>query len=118
MFDPNGDVPRENFDHIIWALITVFQILVGDKWNEVMYKAYNATSYVSVIYFIMLVLIGKIILLNLFLAILLGYFEQSSLLIRQQNEDQILQKFGVEAFSNISSPLKPKSKDSSPTSKI
>lgn len=95
VYDPDhGTVPRQNYDHIIWSLITVFQILVGDQWNEVMYKAYNSSSRLSLVYFILLVLIGKIIMLNLFLAILLGYFEQASLTIRSQNEDLILQKFG------------------------
>jgi hypothetical protein len=58
-----------------------------------MYKAYLAVSPSAVIYFIIVVLIGKIILLNLFLAILLGNFEQESLLIRGQMEDSILKKF-------------------------
>ena len=40
MYDPeNGVVPRMNFDTLDWALITVFQILVRDRWNEVMYIA-------------------------------------------------------------------------------
>ena len=59
----------------------------------VMYKAYLAVKPSAVVYFIILVLVGKIILLNLFLAILLGNFEQESLLIRGQMEDSILKKF-------------------------
>jgi len=93
-FDPvNGKTSRENFDNLLNSLITVFQILVGDNWNTVMYKAYMAVSPKAVIYFIIVVLIGKIILLNLFLAILLGNFEQESLLIRGQMEDSVLKKF-------------------------
>jgi hypothetical protein len=56
--------------------------MVGDNWNQVMYKAYLAISPKAVGFFIVLVLLGKIILLNLFLAILLGNFEQESLVIR------------------------------------
>jgi len=89
----NGKISRENFDNLLSALITVFQILVGDNWNTVMYKAYLAVAPTAVIYFIIVVLIGKIILLNLFLAILLGNFEQESLQIRGQMEDAILKKF-------------------------
>lgn len=82
-YDPeNGKTSRENFDNLYSSLVTVFQILVGDNWNTVMYKAYLAVAPSAVIYFIIVVLIGKIILLNLFLAILLGNFEQESLLIR------------------------------------
>ena len=71
----NGKSCRQNFDNLLSALITVFQILVGDDWNKVMYKAYLAVKPSAVVYFIVLVLVGKIILLNLFLAILLGNFE-------------------------------------------
>ena len=71
----NGSIPRQNFDSIEWAIITVFQVLVGDKWNEVMYKAYLAVSPGAVIYFLVLVLIGRIVMLNLFLSIILGNFE-------------------------------------------
>ena len=40
-YDPhNGKLSRENFDSILWSIVTVFQVLVGDKWNEVMYQAY------------------------------------------------------------------------------
>jgi hypothetical protein len=55
-----------------------------------MYKAYLAVKPIASVYFIVLVLVGKIILLNLFLAILLGNFEQESLIIRGQMEDKIL----------------------------
>ena len=47
-----------------------------------MYMAYMAVSPSSVTFFVVLVLLGKIIMLNLFLSILLGNFEQASLIIR------------------------------------
>jgi len=46
-----------------------------------------------VVFFVALVLLGKIIMLNLFLSILLGNFEQASLIIRGQMEDQVLRQF-------------------------
>lgn len=55
-----------------------------------MYKAYLSVSPSTVSYFFILVLLGKIIMLNLFLAILLGNFEQASLMIRSQMEDKVL----------------------------
>ena len=33
-YDPeNGVVPRENFDSIFWAIVSVFQVLIGENWN-------------------------------------------------------------------------------------
>jgi len=58
-----------------------------------MYMAILSNGPTSVSYFIVLVLIGNFIMLNLFLAILLGNFEIASLLIRGKNEDKILKEF-------------------------
>uniref|UniRef100_A0A3Q0KD42 Voltage-dependent L-type calcium channel subunit alpha n=1 Tax=Schistosoma mansoni TaxID=6183 RepID=A0A3Q0KD42_SCHMA len=66
--------PRANFDGILQAMLTVFQILTGEDWNEVMYhgmRAYENSPWygVVVIYFIFLFICGNYILLNVFLAI-------------------------------------------------
>ena len=66
---------------------------MGDLWNEVMYKAYLASGKSTVSYFILLVLLGKIIMLNLFLSIMLGNFEMSSNIIKGKMEDMILTQF-------------------------
>lgn len=81
-YDPNGTSPRENFDTLLWALVTVFEILVGERWNLVMYSAMRAVGTVSSLYFVTLTLFGNIIMLNLFLAIILGNFEQASQVLR------------------------------------
>lgn len=72
----------------------MFQILVGEKWNEVMYNAIQSEGgSLAVMYFVGLVLFGNFIMLNLFLAILLGNFEIASLIIRSNYEDKVLQNF-------------------------
>ena len=78
---PGGDSPRENFDNPLFGLITVFIVFVGDDWNTIMYTHYrvlkyssNTTAWIGVIYFIMLFILGNLVLLNLFLAILLKNF--------------------------------------------
>ena len=76
-YDSNGNVPRANFDTLYWAAITVFQVLIGDNWNQVMFNCELALGRVSAIYFISLILFGNIVMLNLFLAILLGNFDKA-----------------------------------------
>ncbi|KAL5014501.1 hypothetical protein ScPMuIL_008771, partial [Solemya velum] len=67
--------PRSNFDTFVQSLLTVFQILTGEDWNEVMYKgieSYGGVSHFGVIvcfYFVILFICGNYILLNVFLAI-------------------------------------------------
>ena len=74
--------PRENFDTIHEALITIFIVIVGEDWNWVMYAFVRAIGYESRIwyyvvmfYFILLMILGNIMLFSLFTAILLENFE-------------------------------------------
>uniref|UniRef100_A0A672HZ14 Voltage-dependent calcium channel type A subunit alpha-1 n=1 Tax=Salarias fasciatus TaxID=181472 RepID=A0A672HZ14_SALFA len=63
-----------NFDTFPAAIMTVFQILTGEDWNEVMYNGIRSQGGVksgmwSSVYFIVLTLFGNYTLLNVFLAI-------------------------------------------------
>jgi hypothetical protein len=82
-------IPRDNFDNVGFALTTIFIVIMGEDWNWSMYqwtRAYtykddaktpNVTSYwISVIYFLLLMIIGNITLFSLFTAILLKNFEE------------------------------------------
>jgi Na+-transporting methylmalonyl-CoA/oxaloacetate decarboxylase gamma subunit len=73
----NGTPPRTNFDKNYFAFLAVFQIIIGENWNSVMYNHMLAGGEVACIFFIGLVITGNIIMLNLFLAILLGNFERA-----------------------------------------
>ena len=73
----DGHSPRNNIDEVRWSLVLIFQILLSENWNYVMYDCVRATGSISAVYFIALVLGGNIIMLNLFLAILLGNFEKA-----------------------------------------
>jgi len=64
-----------------------------------MYDAFLNVGKTSYIYFFLLVILGKIILLNLFLSILLGNFELSSLITRSQEEDIKLKHIEKRIFS-------------------
>ncbi|KTG05145.1 hypothetical protein cypCar_00032664, partial [Cyprinus carpio] len=68
------DYTPTNFDTFPAAVMTVFQILTGEDWNEVMYNGIRSQGGVqygmwSSIYFIVLTLFGNYTLLNVFLAI-------------------------------------------------
>jgi len=74
---PPYECPRANFDTIQWSIVTVFQVIIGDDWTTVMYNAIRAKGGLFAFYFITLVMFGNIIMLNLFLAILLGNFDRA-----------------------------------------
>jgi len=64
---------RWRFDNIYWTMITVFQVITYDAWNQVMFDAKEATgSDIMVMYFVAIVVFGGFIVLNLFVAILLS----------------------------------------------
>jgi hypothetical protein len=70
-------VPNSRFDNIGWALITVFQIITTENWNNVAYNGMTATSPAAYLWFVVIIVFGNYILLNLFLAILLENFSTS-----------------------------------------
>ncbi|CAF0833175.1 unnamed protein product [Rotaria sordida] len=68
---------RTNFDSLRFALVTVFQIITQEDWNEVLYNGMKKTSPWSALYFIGLMVVGNYILLNLFVAILVESFSHA-----------------------------------------
>ncbi|XP_065657245.1 probable voltage-dependent N-type calcium channel subunit alpha-1B isoform X4 [Hydra vulgaris] len=70
--------PRTNFDDFFNSMLTVFQIMMGDGWNNVMYDAIKANggaekplALLSSLYFIVVTIVGNYVLINIFLAIAL-----------------------------------------------
>ncbi|CAK8686115.1 unnamed protein product [Clavelina lepadiformis] len=66
---------RKNFDTLLWAFVTVFQILTQEDWNTVLYNGMDATTPFAAIYFITLMTIGNYVLFNLLVAILVEGFQ-------------------------------------------
>merc|ERR1719261_1376716 len=80
-------IPRAHFDTILWAFVTCFQILSGENWNAVMYDGVLATNPIlGIVYFIGLVVVGQMIILSLFLAILMDNFEKCKLSVLEQEK--------------------------------
>lgn len=67
-------ISRSNFDDTLSAFTTVFQCLTEESWNFVMYDGVRSIGWGALVYFLAVMIIGNIIILNLFLAILLGNF--------------------------------------------
>ncbi|KAI5632670.1 ion transport protein domain-containing protein [Phthorimaea operculella] len=73
-FNFEDGTPPTNFNTFPIALLTVFQILTGEDWNEVMYDGIQSQGGIQrgmiySLYFVILVLFGNYTLLNVFLAI-------------------------------------------------
>ena len=68
--------PRNNFKNFLNGFILVFTVLTGENWDSTMFQFARSHGYIAILYFISLVIIGVMIFLNLFLAILLENFEE------------------------------------------
>lgn len=75
--------PRQNFNNIFNAMLSVFIVIVGEDWNVYMYLYVRALGHgsetwrnIAILYFILLFLIGNTILLALFTALLLKNQEE------------------------------------------
>ena len=73
----NGEVPRANFDTLKDALLTTFACFIGDNWTYVMYDAIRSSGSIYAIFYVVVISFGNIVMLNLFLAILLGNFDKA-----------------------------------------
>ncbi|GIL50395.1 hypothetical protein Vafri_6622, partial [Volvox africanus] len=69
-----SQVPRANFDNVLWGMFTVFQLLTGENWNNVMYDSMRTTTAWAALYYIIVILLGTYLVFNLFIAILLDNF--------------------------------------------
>ncbi|XP_062601574.1 voltage-dependent calcium channel type A subunit alpha-1-like isoform X7 [Saccostrea cucullata] len=96
--------PDAHFDTFPIALLTVFQILTGADWNEVMYAGIRAhgieegdkTGMFYSIYFIILVVFGNYTLLNVFLAIAVDNLTNAQEMTAAEEEEEVGRKEHLE----------------------
>uniref|UniRef100_A0A8C2AMZ6 Voltage-dependent T-type calcium channel subunit alpha n=1 Tax=Cyprinus carpio TaxID=7962 RepID=A0A8C2AMZ6_CYPCA len=80
---------RKNFDSLLWAIVTVFQILTQEDWNKVLYNGMASTSPVAALYFIALMTFGNYVLFNLLVAILVEGFQTEEVTKREDLHGQL-----------------------------
>lgn len=83
--EKDGDTlpDRKNFDSLLWATVTVFQILTQEDWNKVLYNGMASTSSWAALYFIALMTFGNYVLFNLLVAILVEGFQTEEVVKRE-----------------------------------
>lgn len=110
-FNFETGTPAANFNTIANALLTVFQILTGEDWNEVMYNGIRSQGgierggMVYSVYFIILVLFGNYTLLNVFLAIAVDNLANAEEMTAAQEEEaeELKQQAALELEKELAS---------------
>ena len=75
------DVPPTNFNTFIQSTLSVFIVLANDGWTNIYYDHYRTSGpAITNFFFISLVILGQLILFNLFLAILLKEFDERAMI--------------------------------------
>ncbi|XP_078257299.1 voltage-dependent T-type calcium channel subunit alpha-1G isoform X3 [Rhinoraja longicauda] len=80
---------RKNFDSLLWAIVTVFQILTQEDWNKVLYNGMSSTSPWAALYFIALMTFGNYVLFNLLVAILVEGFQTEKVEVGQEPQGDV-----------------------------
>ncbi|XP_055695828.1 sodium channel protein para isoform X25 [Lutzomyia longipalpis] len=95
---PDGEMPRWNFTDFMHSFMIVFRVLCGE-WIESMWDCMLVGDVSCIPFFLATVVIGNLVVLNLFLALLLSNFGSSSLSAPTADNDT--NKI-AEAFNRIS----------------
>jgi hypothetical protein len=69
-----------NFDDFLSSLISVFQILIGDEWHKFFFDCFRSeasSTTAAIFFFLFIVLMGQITMMNIFLAYLIDNFERA-----------------------------------------
>jgi len=79
--------PDANFDNFWSATVSIFIVFANDYWSTIYFDHYRVVGGLgSSFFFIGLVVLGQMVLFNLFLAILLKEFDERSLIQEEQEK--------------------------------
>ncbi|XP_052759343.1 voltage-dependent T-type calcium channel subunit alpha-1G [Galleria mellonella] len=101
--DEEGDqeCDRKNFDTLLWAFVTVFQVLTQEDWNVVLFNGMEKTSHWAALYFVALMTFGNYVLFNLLVAILVEGFSSERNERREREQRELAKsKLSNECFSD------------------
>jgi len=89
--NPSDDFPRWHFIDFQHSFLMIFRILCGE-WIEPLWETMNYSGKGAIIFYLLVVLIGNFVVFNLFIAVLLGAFEEEANNERQAKADKELEK--------------------------
>eukprot|EP01043_Picozoa_sp_COSAG02_P046569 COSAG02_NODE_4370_length_5442_cov_338.841475_1_plen_851_part_00 len=96
-FDDFDQKPRAHYDSFTVAFTTTFQVMTFDSWQIVMYDAIRAKGGAYALYFVVWVIVGSMVMLNLLLVIILDVYVQEK---QSVVSNDTTQKKDDDEFSN------------------
>nr|XP_032288883.1 uncharacterized protein LOC6633654 isoform X11 [Drosophila virilis] len=96
---PQCECDRKHFNNILWATVTVFQILTQEDWNVVLFNGMEKTSHWAALYFVALMTFGNYVLFNLLVAILVEGFSSERNERREREQRELVKKLREETLA-------------------
>ncbi|CAM9274822.1 unnamed protein product, partial [Heterosigma akashiwo] len=89
-----------NFDNILYAFITIFQSVTMEGWSSIMFMTQDAAPAATGLFFVVLIIFGSFLVLNLLLAVLEDNFtaskeEEDNKYIREEDEEEQLSRNSI-----------------------
>lgn len=69
--------PRCDFDSFYSSFLCIFQVLSTENWNEILMNSIRSKGPAAALFFVIWIIIGNFVILNLILAILIQKFKKS-----------------------------------------
>jgi voltage-gated sodium channel len=96
-----GAHDKENFGSLSRAFLTLFQTITLDDWKNLLASASGSSPAIAVIYFISFILLGTMIMLNLFIGIIMNSMSE----MHTELEEQLRAKEQLGSNSSILNDL-------------
>ncbi|KAH9101797.1 hypothetical protein AeMF1_021502 [Aphanomyces euteiches] len=87
--NPQTRLHRSNFDSIVWAAFTVFQLLTYDNFPAVMYDGWISLGVWSPIYCSLVLVLGVFVVMNMFSAILVQAVMEGNDDDNEEDKDEV-----------------------------
>lgn len=75
--EDDTDLVREGYDNLGMAMGTIFQVLMGAEWSNIMFQNMTACGPNAAVYYIAIHLVLGTVMVNLLLAIMLGNYDKA-----------------------------------------
>jgi voltage-gated sodium channel type II alpha len=82
----DGELPRWSFVDVFHSFLIVFRVLCGE-WIESMWGCWKVAGWPCIPFFLTTLIIGNLVVLNLFLALLLSSFGSENLKIEEKDDE-------------------------------
>ncbi|XP_076464769.1 sodium channel protein para-like [Babylonia areolata] len=105
--EKGGEMPRWNFCDFMHSFMIVFRVLCGE-WIESMWNCIEVAGWSCVPFFLLTMIIGNLVVLNLFLALLLSSFGSENLQKSETEEEVNKLAEAINRFKRFGSWVKVK----------